>query len=68
DKKEYSQAISAYQTALEHTPNNAAIYNNLGIIYLEQKNQQEAITAFKRAAQLGSIEAQSFLSANGITW
>ncbi len=48
-KKDYKEAEKFYLQAATKDPNNARIYNRLGVIYLSTKNYKDAIEAFRGA-------------------
>lgn len=48
-KKDYKEAEKYYLQAAAKDPENARIYNRLGVIYLQIKNYKDAIEAFRRA-------------------
>ena len=47
DLKEYNDAMSCYQRAIEINPNIIGAHNNLGLVYLQQGQSSSAIKAFK---------------------
>ena len=66
NKKDYQQALSKYQQALQRDPRTIwrpRIEKNIGLIYLAQSNLSEAIRYFKTAAELAPSldDAQLFL-------
>jgi tetratricopeptide (TPR) repeat protein len=48
-KKDYKEAEKFYLQAAAKDPENARIYNRLGVIYLQTKNYRDAVEAFRRA-------------------
>lgn len=48
----YQEAIQQYQSSLERGTTSAALYNNLGLAYLGEKDLAEAILSFERALAL----------------
>lgn len=48
-KKDYKEAEKYYLQAATKDPENARIYNRLGVIYLQTKNYRDAVEAFRRA-------------------
>ncbi len=48
-KKDYKEAEKFYLQAATKDPNNARIYNRLGVIYLHTKNYKDAVEAFRGA-------------------
>lgn len=48
-KKDYKTAEKHYLQAATKDPDNARIYNRLGVIYLHTKNYKDAVEAFKGA-------------------
>ena len=57
-KKDYKTSLAKYQEALQREPQTnlwPQIQKNIGLIYLEQNNIQEAIVHFKKAVELNSL-------------
>lgn len=48
-KKDYKEAEKYYLQAATKDPNNARIYNRLGVIYLHTKNYKDSVEAFRGA-------------------
>ena len=46
------EALAQYNTALKYDKNNADIYYNLGVVYLESKKHQEAMNLFNNALRI----------------
>jgi len=44
--------LTLYQQALEHAPNNARVWNNLGTYYMDEGKPAEAMAAFDEAIKL----------------
>jgi type IV pilus assembly protein PilF len=66
NKKDYQQALSKYQQALQRDPKTILrpqIEKNIGLIYLDQSNLSEAIRHFNIAVELSPFlyDAQLFL-------
>jgi tetratricopeptide (TPR) repeat protein len=55
--KEYDQAIATYQKALQTSPDDAALHNNLGSVYATSGKLTEAQAQFEKAAQLDPTNA-----------
>jgi tetratricopeptide (TPR) repeat protein len=55
--KEYDQAVATYQKALQLTPDDAALHNNLGSVYASTGKLPEAQTEFQKAATLDPTNA-----------
>lgn len=55
--KDYDQAIATYQKALQLTPDDAALHNNLGSVYAGQNKLPQAQAEFEKAAQLDPTNA-----------
>jgi tetratricopeptide (TPR) repeat protein len=55
--KDYDQAIATYQKALQATPDEAALHNNLGSVYASTGKLTEAQAEFQKAAQLDPTNA-----------
>ncbi|MCX7820878.1 MAG: tetratricopeptide repeat protein [Brevinematales bacterium] len=53
---EYSKALVSYQYALRLSPNNAALYNRIGLVLLKLENFNQAEAAFKAAIYFGANE------------
>lgn len=51
------QAEKFYNEVIKRDPNDAKVHNNLGIIYLRQGKNDEAISAFQRAINIESEDA-----------
>jgi len=49
-------AIAAYEQALTLTPESTHLWNNLGNLYLKQKNYKQAHDAFEKALKLNPID------------
>lgn len=49
--KDYRKAETLYIEAARENPRNVKVFNRLGVIYLEQKNYEDAIEAFKTAVK-----------------
>ncbi len=47
-------ALTIYKKAIEEDPNNASIYSNMGDIYLEKEQYQEAIDILNRGVKLNN--------------
>jgi superkiller protein 3 len=47
-----ADALIAFQKARDYYPNDAKIYNGLGLIYLQQQKYRETIAAFQKALEL----------------
>jgi tetratricopeptide (TPR) repeat protein len=54
------QAEEKYIILIAKDPNNEAVYNKLGIIYLEQKNYNDAIDAFNESIKHGGKKPGRF--------
>ncbi len=50
------QAIAAFEQALRLDPAAPSVNYNLGLIYLHQGNQQEALVHFRRAAAINPLD------------
>jgi|YelNatPaOPRAMG01_1025707.scaffolds.fasta_scaffold47509_2 tetratricopeptide (TPR) repeat protein len=55
--KENDQAVATYQKALQLTPDDAALHNNLGSVYASMNKLTEAQAEFEKAAQLDPTNA-----------
>ncbi len=52
DAGQVNEALIAFQDAQNFDPENAKIYNSIGIIRLKQKNYKEAYMNFEKALTL----------------
>ncbi|MBN1871686.1 MAG: tetratricopeptide repeat protein, partial [Candidatus Omnitrophica bacterium] len=48
----WQNGITLYERTLKYAPDRAVLYNNLGILYADRGDTQEAIELFKKAVQL----------------
>jgi tetratricopeptide (TPR) repeat protein len=55
--KDNDQAIATYQKALQLTPDDAALHNNLGSVYASNGKMDEAQAQFQKAAELDPTNA-----------
>ncbi|MCL2502848.1 MAG: tetratricopeptide repeat protein [Bacteroidales bacterium] len=55
--KKFDEAIVAFKKILEADPNNGAIYFYIGMAYAGLNNENEAITAYEKAIELGNRDA-----------
>lgn len=55
--KDNDQAIATYQKALQLTPDDAALHNNLGSVYASTGKMAEAQAQFQKAAELDPTNA-----------
>ena len=55
--KENDQAVATYQKALQLTPDDAALHNNLGSLYASMNKLPEAQAEFEKAASLDPTNA-----------
>jgi len=55
--KENDQAVATYQKALQLTPDDASLHNNLGSVYASMNKLTEAQAEFEKAAQLDPTNA-----------
>lgn len=58
-RKEYAEAVKAYQEILKHDPKNAAMLNQLGIAYQELGDTGEAEHSYKRAVRVDKTYASA---------
>jgi tetratricopeptide (TPR) repeat protein len=54
------KAVETYQKALEMTPNDAALHNNLGSVYAEMGKVDEAQKEFQKAADVNPAGASGY--------
>lgn len=64
----YQEAIRDLGKATEFNPQDAMAYADLGVCYSQLENIAQATYYYKIAANLGSKDAQNFLSRRGIMW
>jgi len=62
NEKKYEEAIAACKVVLEADPQNGNMYLSIGRSYKELGNENEAITAYEKAIELGSREAPPLLA------
>ena len=60
DGHQYNNAIRHFQHAIELNPNMARAYDNLGLCYYYQNQNDQAVTNYEKAIELGRESAQSF--------
>ena len=58
--KDYDQAVATYQKALQLTPDDAALHNNLGSVYASTGKLPEAQAEFEKAASLDPTNASRY--------
>jgi tetratricopeptide (TPR) repeat protein len=58
--KENDQAVATYQKALQLSPNDAALHNNLGSVYASMGKLQDAQAEFQKAATLDPANAERY--------
>jgi tetratricopeptide (TPR) repeat protein len=58
--QDQQKAIDTYQKALQLTPNDASLHNNLGTIYADMGKVAEAQTEFQKAADLNPAGASGY--------
>lgn len=64
----YTEAIKCYEKTLLLNPTHSESYYYLGISYHKMSNVDEAIAAYKHAAQLGNQKAQNYLLSKDMRW
>ena len=63
EDNQFDQAIDALQKILEKDPNQAPVYNLLGLIYLKEgKSMQSAIGSFEQAIRIDSKYADAYFN------
>ncbi|HET7216002.1 MAG TPA: tetratricopeptide repeat protein [Terriglobia bacterium] len=58
--KEDDQAVATYQKALQLTPDDASLHNNLGSVYAASGKSDQAMAEFQKAAQLDPTNASRY--------
>jgi cytochrome c-type biogenesis protein CcmH/NrfG len=61
EAKKYNVAEDLYIQIASREPNNAKVYNRLGVIYLDQKNYYDAKDAFLQSIKLDAGDLDMFL-------
>nr|CAH7721404.1 unnamed protein product [Callosobruchus chinensis] len=59
-KKDFPNAITHYQKAIEHDPTDITFYNNLAAVYFEQKEYEKCIKECERAIDVGRENRADF--------
>jgi tetratricopeptide (TPR) repeat protein len=59
-KQDQEKALDYYQKALQLTPDDAALHNNLGSLYADMGKVTEAQAEFQKAAELKPTEASTY--------
>jgi len=67
-EKYSKKAIEYFNKVIELDPENANAHFKIGRIFLLNGNRKMYSKYLKKAAQLGSFEAQDFCGLNGISW
>ncbi|ETR72748.1 MAG: TPR repeat-containing protein [Candidatus Magnetoglobus multicellularis str. Araruama] len=62
DQNQANEAIRYYQEIISIQPDHAIAYNNLGILFNQQKDYQKAETCFKKATQLDKTYANAWFN------
>jgi len=58
-QRQYPEAITAYEQALQHDPKCFKAYNNKGCVLSDLKRYEEALAAFEQAAQIKPNKAEA---------
>jgi len=59
-KKDFNNAIVAYNNAIELNPQEAKIYNNRGLVYSSKGQDEVALADFNKAIELNPLEAMFY--------
>nr|CAI5863917.1 unnamed protein product [Callosobruchus analis] len=59
-KKDFANAITHYQKAIEHDPTDITFYNNLAAVYFEQKEYEKCIKECEKAIDIGRENRADF--------
>jgi protein O-GlcNAc transferase len=62
DSEQFEPAIALYQQLLSQDPQQAALYNGLGLTLAQQGNLEEAIAAFRQALALNPLLVEAHLN------
>lgn len=65
-RKEYAEAVVAFQNAVQIDPHNAIAFSNLGLCHLELKQGREAVQGFERCAELMRAPADKAAAWTGV--
>ena len=61
-------AMYLFRKTVRLDPAYAEAYFNIGVLNIAMKNEAAAVDSLKKAAQLGSRDAQQVLAKNGVKW
>lgn len=59
-KKAFDEAITHYQTAIEHDPTDITFYNNLSAVYFEKKEYEKCIAECEKGIEIGRENRADF--------
>jgi len=65
EKREYDQAISDFDKAIEINPRYITAYNNRGVIYRLKGQYDKAISDFNKAIEMNPLDAEGY---NNLAW
>ena len=60
DREEWDKALSAFQRALDSTPDLASAHNNLGILLKEKGQVEKALSHYRKAVDLDPASAEIY--------
>ncbi|MCJ2541945.1 tetratricopeptide repeat protein [Thermostichus vulcanus] len=62
DSEQFESAIALYQQLIQQNPEQAALYNGLGLTLAQQGNLEEAVVAFRKALTLDPFLVEAHLN------
>ena len=65
-ERNYNEAIDAFHLVLENEPDNADVYNNLGVAYSCNGDFEKAVTYLVKALELDPQLAQAYINLSDI--
>ncbi|NEQ74832.1 MAG: tetratricopeptide repeat protein [Okeania sp. SIO2C9] len=62
EKKQWSEAVDAYKSAIELQPNNSGFYDNLAKVLSKQGKKEEAIACYSKVIELNPTHGDAYYS------